>query len=246
MASQAQSLPGSPQGYTNQIRRPHPSADYQTQLACFLLNHLQENLEPLIGRDTNFFNVPYRIHHTLYSHGISSLSQAATLVGLESLGQLFAIHVNIRVHKYIGGEKNYLVEAIAEGHDTPGNVPLGEVISCGGKKLRAAVCIGWKVIDEHFGSGIDDMCWNDVLTLLRKASKKVYNQFGELRSDEEAAQVDIMLGSWFGLGNDLEMETFVRQAQPGNIRRSNIRVRHYGTSNWGFYFVHAKRLVDSE
>jgi len=85
-----------------------------------------------------------------------------------------------------------------------------------------------------------------VLTLLRKASKKVYNQFGELRSDEEAAQVDIMLGSWFGLGNDLEMETFVRQAQPGNIRRSNIRVRHYGTSNWGFYFVHAKRLVDSE
>jgi hypothetical protein len=88
MASQAQSLPGSPQDYTNQIRRPHPSADYQTQLACFLLNHLQENLEPLIGRDTNFFNVPYRIHHTLYSHGISSLSQAATLVGLESLGQL--------------------------------------------------------------------------------------------------------------------------------------------------------------
>jgi hypothetical protein len=50
-----------------------------------------------------------------------------------------------------------------------------------------------------------------VLTLLRKASKKVYNQFGELRSDEEAAQVDIMLGSWFVLGNDLEMETFVRQ-----------------------------------
>ncbi|KAE9378888.1 hypothetical protein N431DRAFT_525753 [Stipitochalara longipes BDJ] len=168
----ARTVPGSPQGYINQVRRHRPDANHRTRLACFLLNHLQENLVPLAECNTNFFKVRFRTHYHLYRHGISHLSQPATLMGLESLLELRAIQVNIKVHKYIGDGKNYLIEAIAEGHAPPENDQLEKVVSCGGKKRSSAVCIGWKVIDGQFGSSIDDICWNDVLALMRKAIKK--------------------------------------------------------------------------
>jgi hypothetical protein len=99
-------------------------------------------------------------------------------VGLETLIDLYTIQFNIMIHKYIDKEKNYLIEAIAEGHTAPENNRLGEVVSSSGKKLRATICIGWKVFDREYGGDIDEMGWIDILRLLRIASKKAYNQFG--------------------------------------------------------------------
>ena len=237
MASpQAHSRPSSPEGYTDLIHEPHPGTDYQTRLVCFLLNHLQENLAPHNGSDPTFFAPAFRAYYSLYSQGISPLSPAARLVGLETLAGLHTIQLNIRIHKYIDKEKNHLIEAIAEGHAEPRNDELGEVVSCCGKKLRAVICIGWKVFDVQYGRDLDDMHWPDILVLLRKAGKKAYNQFGEMRSDAEASEVGRMLGRCFELDDDLKTETSVVEGPPSNVRRSKVSFRRHGESKWKFRF----------
>lgn len=116
---------------------------------------------------------------------------------------LHKVQVNIRIHKYVDKGKNYLIEAIAEGHTAPSTAPknneLGEVVSCAGKKLRTAICIGWKVTDGEYGGDSDEMGWQDALTLLKMASKKAYNQFGEERGDTEASELSNTFGRCFEL-----------------------------------------------
>ena len=207
---QAQSPPDSPQGYTNQVRLPRSDSHYFTRLACLLLNHLQDDLAPLSGRGTNFFNVSRTHNYLLYERRFSSDSQAAERVGLDSLMNLHDIKIKIVVHKNIDDTyKSYQIEAIADCYDSPhvpGRAPPS-TMWVGGKRLHVAICIGWKVDALAFSLDHDTMDWPDALRYLRRASKKIFNRYGEYRSDEEAMRVVREQSPMFAIGQESVVPT---------------------------------------
>jgi hypothetical protein len=190
--SQPQSSSSTPDGYEKQIRLPRHQADTFTRFACLVLNHLQDNLQPLPGHAVDIFNVPERKDFRLYETRLSPDSPAVKQVGLGSLENMSEIRVEIIVWKKVTyRKKSYNIECVAEAYEFDGTAAGGKKpMSVEGKVLEVVMTVGWSVGEQDFSGDYDAFNFRDILKKLRKSSERNWNMWGERRTVEEEREID--------------------------------------------------------
>ncbi|PMD32793.1 hypothetical protein L207DRAFT_609415 [Hyaloscypha variabilis F] len=190
--SQPQSSSSTPDGYEKQIRLPRHQAETFTRFACLVLNHLQDNLQPLPGHAVDIFNVPERKDFRLYETRLSPDSPAVKQVGLGSLENMSEIRVEIIVWKKVTyRKKSYNIECVAEAYEVDGTAAGGKKpMSVEGKVLEVVMTVGWSVGEQDFSGDYDAFNFRDILKKLRKSSERNWNMWGERRTVEEEREID--------------------------------------------------------
>ena len=108
-----------------------------------------------------------------------------TSVGLTIPG-LANIKLEIRVWKaFVNHENHYRIEAFATCCTRTDGI-----IREGRKILRAELAVGWWIPEGEDSSDLENLEWDAVLRLLRRASKRNFNMRGESRTEEEAQEFD--------------------------------------------------------
>ena len=190
--SQSQSSSSTPDDYEKQIRLPRPQADTFTRFACLVLNHLQDNLQPLPGRAVNIFNAPERKDFRIYETPLSPVSPAVKQVGLGSLENMSEIRVEIIVWKKVTyRKKSYNIECVAEVYEADETAAGGKKpMSVEGRVLEFVMAVGWSVGEQEFSGDYDAFSFQDILKKLRKSSGRNWNMWGERRTVEEEREID--------------------------------------------------------
>ncbi len=91
---------------------------------------------------------------------------------------------------------HYQIEAFATCYDRNDGV-----LSDGRKLLHVELFDHWYIIEGEDARDLEDMEWNAVLRLLRRASKRYFNMYGEERSEEEEERIDRERANLFYIGD---------------------------------------------
>lgn len=94
-------------------REPRTNAPYFDRLVCYLLNKLQEPLQPKPGQSKDFFPVETPLPKFLCCHVGSVIADAAVRVGLDAHTYVKHIDVDITAHKHrsLSGDIIYTLKA---------------------------------------------------------------------------------------------------------------------------------------
>ncbi|KAG4438383.1 hypothetical protein IFR05_006145 [Cadophora sp. M221] len=183
-------------------------ASYFDRLVCYLLNKLQEPLQPRSGQSKDFFRKETARPRVLCGHVGSIIADSAVRVGLDAFAYIKHIDFEVTSHKrrlHAGGVV-YALRAGVRCFRWDGE----EVEIFGGEPERlveAEVTAEW--MDDGSGSGAgaggswdgaetgnmwDRLTFERALLLLRRAAKEKFDRFGVRRSPEEAQDSPVLAG----------------------------------------------------
>ncbi|PVH80018.1 hypothetical protein DL98DRAFT_515719 [Cadophora sp. DSE1049] len=153
-------------------REPGPDASHFDEFVCYALNKLQEPLKPHRGLEINCFRS-------------ESEEPIKLCEEYDTWNEVCLTYISITALKYRGvsGDMIYTLEATVvcygdDRHQTWSRDAVGG--------LEVSVTTEWmndKNIPSEYGTGSkwDWMDFDEALLLLRRAAKKKFNRFGELR-----------------------------------------------------------------
>ncbi|KAH7342493.1 hypothetical protein BKA65DRAFT_552125 [Rhexocercosporidium sp. MPI-PUGE-AT-0058] len=189
---------GSPNTWVHN-REPRTDASYFDRLCCYLLNKLQEPLEPKAGKSMGFFRFETPLPISLYSYVGSVYFDAAVRVGLDAHTYIRHIDIDITAHKRrtLSEDIIYALNAQAVCFDM--NEEAVEVF-LDDELMVASVTAEWMNDEGTSQKDESENMWDRLtfdraLLLLRRASKKKYNSFGQMRTAQEAESSPILAGS---------------------------------------------------
>jgi hypothetical protein len=133
------------------------------------------------------------IHHRTISSDHPAIFQYA----LTSLPNLKNIEISIYVYKDTPvtprGRKYYRIDALAVCFDHDGWMIIGPSEDL----CRGFLSFEWYNDKIAYTKDWDEMSFEEMLRLLRRTSKRNFDQFGALRSDEDRLKMDQELGNIF-------------------------------------------------
>ena len=175
---------------------PNPQEPPHVCLACMLLNYLEEDPSPTTPNATGFFNgpvfLPKALHSKCFPINAARCVAASLDAGTEIATVQVMIEVSKRPHPHIQGKMEYFIDAFALGSDQEGDWVEYPQPSSPNPDIELSIPIQCPGIDGDRGDAderhADDLTWGGVLKLLRRTSKRKFDEYGTIRSDSEAAR----------------------------------------------------------